>query len=38
VIHVQIIQLWRASPAGLLHRACEHVARKSKEPPVPDPL
>ena len=30
VTHVQIIQLWRASPAGLPHRACEHVARKSR--------
>jgi hypothetical protein len=38
VIHVQIIQLWRASPAGLPHRAREHVVRKSKEPPGPDRL
>ena len=50
VMHVQIIQLWRASPAGFVngdflwprtglpHRACEHVTRRLKEPPAPDPL
>ena len=35
VIHEQIIQLWRASPAGLPHRAC---GLSCQEPPVPDPL